>query len=131
MFRRLLHGDETCEQEPIQGGHAYAIIDEIDSVLIDEASSPLILSASSSQPAADAEVYLSAKEAAEQLAAMDLAPELANKNVSYLRSMLHQPARWQEMRDLGGNSPNILQPLDAALDVPEAIVTPVQETSEH
>lgn len=70
-------------------------------------------------------------EEAERLASADLPAEMARKNVSYLRELLHQPARWQEMKSLGDAeaSDAMVQPLDAALDVPSVIITPVQETA--
>lgn len=37
--------DDLSQRSPDQGGHAFAIIDEIDSILIDEARTPLIISA--------------------------------------------------------------------------------------
>ncbi len=43
--------DELRQRTPDQGGYHFAIVDEIDSILIDEARTPLIISA----PAADAE----------------------------------------------------------------------------
>jgi len=43
--------EELRQRIPEQGGYNYAIVDEIDSILIDEARTPLIISA----PAADAE----------------------------------------------------------------------------
>jgi len=43
--------EELRQRTPDQGGYAFAIVDEIDSILIDEARTPLIISA----PASDAE----------------------------------------------------------------------------
>ena len=68
-FRSLLRGLEEPEKQPIQRGHAYAIIDEIDSVLIDEASSPLILSGGPPSERADVRVYQEARRVAQQLEA--------------------------------------------------------------
>lgn len=50
-------------------GHAHAVIDEADSVLIDEAASPLVISAGARRPAAAPEVYHEADAAAELLIA--------------------------------------------------------------
>jgi preprotein translocase subunit SecA len=69
-----------CEQLPawqdarvadrgVQRGHAFAIVDEIDSVLIDEATTPLILSEGPAELAADEGVYRAALEVAGQLTA--------------------------------------------------------------
>ncbi len=43
-YRRTRKGQRLVPATTIQRGHAYAIIDELDSVLIDEATTPLILS---------------------------------------------------------------------------------------
>ncbi|MEZ6055627.1 MAG: translocase [Planctomycetaceae bacterium] len=51
---------------PLQRSHAFAIVDEADSVLIDEATMPLILSASASS-AASPEVFQLAKDVAGRL----------------------------------------------------------------
>src|SRR3954462_5139398 len=37
-------------EDMVQRGHAYAIVDEVDSILIDEARTPLIISGPSDQP---------------------------------------------------------------------------------
>jgi preprotein translocase subunit SecA len=39
------NGMATSPEEQVQGGHHYAIIDEVDSILIDEARTPLIITA--------------------------------------------------------------------------------------
>lgn len=39
--------EDLSQRMPIAGGHAYAIVDEIDSILIDEARTPLIISMAS------------------------------------------------------------------------------------
>lgn len=50
------------ERETIQRGLNYAIVDEADSVMIDDAGSPLVLSASVPGEAADAEVHRRARQ---------------------------------------------------------------------
>ena len=52
-----LRGHDPVRQSGVQRGQAYAIVDEIDSVLIDEAMSPLVLSQNASQPAQYPDVY--------------------------------------------------------------------------
>ena len=66
---RRLRGEEVVEQNRLQRGHAFAIVDEIDSVLIDEATSPLVLSEGSRELADHAEVYLDARRTADRLQA--------------------------------------------------------------
>jgi preprotein translocase subunit SecA len=68
-----LFGEATTTTPLIQRGFSAAIIDEVDSVLIDEAITPLVLSAgalgesgSPNEPA-DKSVYLAAKQVAAQL----------------------------------------------------------------
>jgi preprotein translocase subunit SecA len=46
----LEHGDLAPAAGYVQRGHAYAIVDEVDSVLIDEARVPLILSGAAGRP---------------------------------------------------------------------------------
>ncbi|MDA7978378.1 MAG: hypothetical protein MPJ50_06370, partial [Pirellulales bacterium] len=51
----------------LQRGLYYAIIDEIDNVLLDDAASPLVLSQASGSPAADADVCRAARKVALRL----------------------------------------------------------------
>jgi preprotein translocase subunit SecA len=50
-------------------GHHFAIIDEADSVLVDEATSPLVISSAASGTNQQPEIYRSAKDQADQLVA--------------------------------------------------------------
>ena len=63
-FRDRLHGCSPDQSKPMQRGHAVAVVDEADSVMLDEATTPLILSAGGSEPAANAHVYLAALQMA-------------------------------------------------------------------
>lgn len=56
-FIANLQGRPSYKPTMMQRGHAYAVIDEADSVLLDEATTPLILATGGDQPAANAEVY--------------------------------------------------------------------------
>lgn len=62
-----LDGRSIGTTDLLQRGHAFAIIDEADSVLLDEATMPLILSSAGQQPAND-RLYELARHAADQLA---------------------------------------------------------------
>ena len=62
-----LRGKEVPRQGSAQRGHAFAIVDEIDSVLIDEATSPLVLAEGSSRPADHVSIYLDAMRIAGEL----------------------------------------------------------------
>ena len=54
----------NASQRTVQRGHAFAVIDEVDSVLIDEANTPLVLSADPQGSSVDATPYLRAEELA-------------------------------------------------------------------
>ncbi len=62
----LLGVQESGEQDSVQRGHASAIVDEVDSILIDEARVPLII-ASEPGVSKEAEVYRRADEVAGRL----------------------------------------------------------------
>ena len=69
QFSQTLRGIGATAPQLIQRGHAAAIVDEADSVLIDEATVPLVLSGQGGQPADNAEVYRAARQAALSLEA--------------------------------------------------------------
>ncbi len=62
-----LRGQAPPPTETLQRGLHCSLIDEIDSVLLDEAMTPLILSISSQQPPRDAQLFRLARLLAEQL----------------------------------------------------------------
>ncbi len=66
-YRGASRGQAADEASPVQRGLAFAVIDEADSVLIDEATGPLLLSEAFVAPAANAQVFLLAKSVAAQL----------------------------------------------------------------
>ena len=59
--------DATLRRTTLQRGLAYAVVDEADSVLIDGAGSPLVLSFGSHDRAPDADAHLTAKSLTEVL----------------------------------------------------------------
>lgn len=61
-FQAKLKGLNIVEADIVQRKHAYAIVDEADSVMLDEASSSLILSSGSDQAHPFPEVYQKANE---------------------------------------------------------------------
>jgi len=67
-YRTRQRGGRIERPQPMQRGHAVAIIDEADSVFLDEATTPLILSAGGNRPAENAHVYQAAARAAKELA---------------------------------------------------------------
>lgn len=62
-----LRGRSSPPPATVQRGHAWALVDEIDAVLIDEGRTPLVISGPSGRPAADAPAYLAARQAARAL----------------------------------------------------------------
>ncbi len=64
---QMLQPEASSRRTTMQRGLAYAVVDEADSVLIDDASSPLVLSFGSNQPAPDTDAHLIAKMLAETL----------------------------------------------------------------
>ncbi|MCE9611645.1 MAG: hypothetical protein K8R23_15715 [Chthoniobacter sp.] len=75
-FHHRLLGQAGPPPDVVQRGQAFAVIDEADSVLIDEASSPLVIAMGAKKPSATPEVYLLADRTAAQLrAGEDFAPD--------------------------------------------------------
>ena len=64
---KQLDSSASAKRVTMQRGLAYAIVDEADSVLIDDASSPLVLSFGSDDRAPDADAHLTAKALSELL----------------------------------------------------------------
>ena len=50
MFHEILLGTARAGADTVQRGHAFAVVDEADSILIDEARSPLIISMGAPRP---------------------------------------------------------------------------------
>jgi preprotein translocase subunit SecA len=66
LLRRLRQG-MTTRRSTLQRGLEFAIVDEADSVLMDDAGSPLVLSLAPPRPAEDAAAHLTALELAARL----------------------------------------------------------------
>ncbi len=66
-FKNRLSENANRRFELVQRGYCAAVIDEADSVMIDEATTPLILSSASGKPASNAHVYLAADRTAANL----------------------------------------------------------------
>lgn len=67
LFHEVLLGTAPPPAATVQRGHAFAVIDEADGILIDEARSPLIISTSTPAPCAAPAPYLLADKLACQL----------------------------------------------------------------
>jgi preprotein translocase subunit SecA len=63
----LLRGQAPRESQLAQRGLAFAIIDEIDNILIDDASSPLVLSNQATVEALDGKAHLAARSVIDRL----------------------------------------------------------------
>jgi len=81
------NGMATRKEDQVQRGHFYCIVDEVDSILVDEARTPLIISG----PAQDATEapYRALKPAIEQL--VSLQQKLCNRLVSEAKDVLEKP----------------------------------------
>lgn len=66
-IRERLRGEEANASQILQGPLCAAIVDEADSVMLDEATTPLLISEGGQQPAANAHVYHEACRLANQL----------------------------------------------------------------
>lgn len=66
-IRRQLRGDAATVANQLQRGLAVAIIDEADSVLIDEANTPLLLASGLASDASNSRVFCEAARVAKQL----------------------------------------------------------------
>ena len=66
LLQRLF-GDDDAGSRSVQRGFPAGIVDEVDSVFIDEASTPLVLSSGSLGRAVDESIYFAAKSAADKL----------------------------------------------------------------
>lgn len=72
LGQELVHairGQALQPEATVQRGHAFCIVDEIDSVLIDEATTPLVLSSPLTNHMVCASVFDKAKQLAERLSA--------------------------------------------------------------
>jgi preprotein translocase subunit SecA len=77
----------TAPQEQVQRGHYYCIVDEVDSILIDEARTPLIISGSASTDDENAP-YVDLKPNVERL--VELQQSLCNRLASEAKAMLEK-----------------------------------------
>ena len=81
-------------EEIVQRGHNYAIVDEVDSVLIDDARTPLIISGPTEKGKDDHEKFYALKPYVEYI--VDAQRKLVNKLLSDARAILSKPNRTDE-----------------------------------
>lgn len=90
-FSSTLNGNTSSLPQTVQRSQAVAIIDEADSVMIDEATVPLVLSSRGGLPADNPNVYLAARQSALSLKAdqdfvvNDQTSELLITDLGFLR----------------------------------------------
>ncbi len=84
-------------EDQVQRGHAYAIVDEIDSILIDEARTPLIISGPAPY---STEQYVRLRPAVEKLVRRQR--ELCNEMVAEAKALLEKPDRTKEDEETAG-----------------------------
>ncbi|MCX6873036.1 MAG: hypothetical protein NTW21_04405 [Verrucomicrobia bacterium] len=104
------NGMAATKDEQVQRGHHLAIIDEVDSILIDDARTPLIISGASSQSAHQFETYkplveqlvtrqtLLCNDLAAEAKRMLLAGDAAAAGLTLFKLKLGQPRNRQFMR---------------------------------
>ncbi|MCX7697441.1 MAG: preprotein translocase subunit SecA [Bacteroidales bacterium] len=80
--------------EIVQRGHNYAIVDEVDSVLIDDARTPLIISGPTEKSKDEHEKYYQLKPYVEYL--IEAQKKLVNKWLTEARNILSKPNRSDE-----------------------------------
>ena len=99
-FLTLIQGGKSRQPTQLQRGHGTSVVDEIDSVLIDEAMTPLILSGGVPGEKGDPRPYLAAKEIADSLEeGIDYVINREHRNVQLTtagenrihRDMTHRP----------------------------------------
>ncbi len=84
-------------EDQVQRGHAYAIVDEIDSILIDEARTPLIISGPAPY---STEQYVRLRPAVEKLVRRQR--ELCNEFVAEAKALLEKPNRTKQDEEKAG-----------------------------
>ncbi|MCX7819545.1 MAG: preprotein translocase subunit SecA [Kiritimatiellae bacterium] len=84
-------------EDQVQRGHAYAIVDEIDSILIDEARTPLIISGPAPY---STEQYVRLRPAVEKLVRRQR--ELCNEFVAEAKALLEKPDRTKADEERAG-----------------------------
>jgi len=98
-FLRTMQGVTVRETPLAQRGHAFAIIDEADSVLIDEATTPLILSGGRSSAATSQSMYEYARRVATELRDKHFECDLGKRTVKLNNS------GWESVHEAFNNRP--------------------------
>lgn len=97
-FDYLRDNLKTNENEFLQKKHEFVIIDEIDSILIDEAKSPLIISGESNS---NEELYHKCKEFIETLeSSKDFNVDLKDRKINMEESLIHKAETFFNIENL-------------------------------
>lgn len=82
-YRKLLNGMRDTNVDRVQRGFSFAVVDEIDSVLLDEANSPLLLSLGAPSPARNTQAFMLAESlVGEWHAGREYRLDSATRNIS-------------------------------------------------
>ena len=95
-FLSRLSGHAPDEIQMLQRGHGYAVVDEADSVLIDEAAMPLVLSGSEGQTVSPQIMTIAAVIAESLIEGQDYRVDEARRKIQFTPSgwlYIHQPPR--------------------------------------
>jgi preprotein translocase subunit SecA len=106
--------------ERVQRGHAYAIVDEVDNILIDEARTPLIISGQAEE---SAELYQTFARLVPRLRARaegaeeggDYFVDLKDKQVGATEEGIHKIEGWLGIANLYGDDPRLARHFESAL----------------
>lgn len=110
-LRRDLFANGENNAPRMQRGFAAAIIDEVDSVFIDEATTPLVLSSGALGAAVDESIYFAAKSAAGQLTEHDdYSIDRSNKTLTLTERGVEASHQIRALFGKCGNAHNLLRP---------------------
>ncbi len=110
-LRRDLFSQSEKRSPATQRGFAAAIIDEVDSVFIDEATTPLVLSSGSLGSKVDQSVYFQAKSIIEQLVEdKDFTIDRSNKTLSLTDRGVETVHQARNLFSQRGSHPSLLRP---------------------
>ncbi len=86
------------KENVMQRGHSFAIVDEVDSILIDEARTPLIISAPSNK---SSEIYATVQRFVKTLREEDYEIDLKDKRIHLTESGVNKAERFFHLDNLG------------------------------
>lgn len=112
-FDYLRDNMEVELERKVQRGHEFAIVDEVDSILIDEARTPLIISGSGSE---SSELYVTADRFVKTLKEDDVILEEKDNHVFLSESGIEKAERYFRIANLGdGENAELSSRINSAL----------------